>query len=754
MPFGSVTLVPGVNVERTPTLLRAGVSQSSLIRYRDSLVQKLGGWSRFYPFQLTGTVRDLHAWQDLSLNSHLAIGATNQLSIITNGTLQNVTPQQFVSDLVPNISTTNGSPVVGITDPNITDVTTYDAVFFNVPVSQGGLILDGLYQIASVTGTHSYTIIASQNATATTTNPVTTNATTASGNPTLHFASTPAWVVQDLSIWDITTPSAIPTGTQVSATGATTVTMNQNAAGAGVGAADNIVFASIPVFITAAGSSLITVNFVAHGITQAGGSIFLAVSTTGNGVTIGGHYVVISVTDANNFTIQANAAASATGRFPMNNGNAEIVYNIALGPASPGVGYGLGLYGAGAYGFGTGSTSPQTGTPITATDWTLDNWGELLMACPEDGGIYVFDPTGGFLNAAIISEAPPKNTGMFVSTTAQILIAFGSSLRDANGLGYTQEPLLVQWSDQSDYTNWTPTPTTQAGNYVIPLGSKIVAGMAVSTQNLLWTDLDVWAMNYQGQPFIYGFTKIGAGAGAVSSHSVQQLRGAVYWMGPSNFFIYNGSGVSVIPCPVWDAVFQNLNTAFLSNIRAMPNTPYNEVGWFYPSSASTSGECDSYVKVNISEPGAPWDYGPMSRTAWIDQTVLGPPIAASASGLIYQHETSPNADGGPLTSSFTTGFFYLAEGEEFAYVDQILPDFKWGTFAGTPSATIQLTFNITNYPGETPVSYGPYSVTQATQYLAVRFRGRLMSITVASSDLDSFWRIGSIKYRFAPAGRR
>jgi len=35
----------------------------------------------------------------------------------------------------------------------------------------------------------------------------------------------------------------------------------------------------------------------------------------------------------------------------------------------------------------------------------------------------------------------------------------------------------------------------------------------------------------------------------------------------------------------------------------------------------------------------------------------------------------------------------------------------------------------------------------------VRFRGRQVSITVASSDLSSFWRLGRVRYQFQPAGR-
>ena len=751
MAFGSIQLVPGVNVQRTPTLLRAGISQSSLIRFKDDLVQKYGGWDKYYPSFVLGVPRDLHAWEDLNSNLHLGIGTTFALDVVTNGsTLQNITPQTLVSNFSPNISTTANSPIVDIIDPNISDVTVLDSVFFNVPVSIGGLILDGLYPITEITGTHAYQITAGKNATVTEANPTATSSTTTTGNATLNFSSTPSWVTAGMVISNLTTPSSIPAGTQVLSKTSTTVVMTANAAGLGVGSGDDIVIASIPVFTTLSGSASVSVNFVANG-QSVGNTVVFSIPTTGGGVTIAAAYDVNSVTDADDFFITVDSLATSSDTFAMNNGEVQLVYYIALGPPPLGVGFGLGDFGAG--GFGTGVVpASQVGNEITATDWTSDNWGEIYVACPRGGGIYYWDPTSGFTNASLVSSGPLFNNGIFVSMSEQILVAYGSTVHQ--GIGYQQQPMLVQWCDVSNFFQWDATAATQAGNFVISIGSAIMGGIAVSNQNLIWTDLDLWAMAYIGPPDIFGFNKIGAGMGLVSSHAAQQLRGSVYWMGRTNFYSYTSNGANVIPCPVWDAVFQNLNTNFLQNIRSMPNTPFNEVGWLYPSAASANGECDSYVKMNITDSGAPWDYGPLSRSAWIDQTVLGMPIGATSGGIIYQHETTPDADGQPLLASFTTGEFYLAEGEDFAFVDQIIPDFKWTTFTGGTSAQIMMSFNVTNYPSDTPVVYGPFTVTQATEYISVRFRGRLMSVTVSSSDMGSFWRIGSIKYRYSGAGRR
>jgi hypothetical protein len=749
MPFGEVKLIPGVNVERTPTLLEAGISVSQLIRFKDSLVQKLGGWTQFYPFALPGKPRDLHAWEDLNSAAHLAVGTTTQLAVITAGQIKDITPQTLLSDFAPNITVANASTTIVITDPNISNVTTYDAVYFNTPISVGGLILSGLYPLTLSVSTHVYNITAaSASANA---NTLVTNNTTAAGNATLHFASAvPAWVVAGLSIVDTTASGVIPANTQVLSTTSTTVVMTNNAAGAGVGNGDTIAFVGVPVFTTTNASAIVSVALAAHG-RSVGDTVVFPIATTVAGVTVQGAYTVTAVADANNFSITVTTQATSGTSGTMNSGNAEILYYINLGPPAAGSGYGQGGYGAGGYGTGV-TNSSQTGTEIAADDWTTDNWGKLLVACPQNGGIYVYDPQGGFLNASLVTTAPPFNGGIFVSNSQQILIAWGSTT--AENIGVIQDPMLVKWSNLGDYTNWTVLTTDQAGSFRIPIGSMIKGGMAVANANLIWTDLDLWQMNYMGYPLVYGFNKIGAGAGLVSSHAAQQLRGNVYWMGPSNFYAFTGSGVAVLPCSVWDFVFQNLNTTYQSNVRVLPNTPFNEAGWAFPSSASSNGECDSYVKMNITEPGAPWDYGSLARSAGIDQSVLGNPIEATPTGVIYQHETSNDAAGQPLASSFTTGYFYIAEGQDYAYVDQILPDMKWATFGASGSAQVQFTFNVTNYPGDTPTSYGPYTVTQATEYISVRFRGRQMSVTVASSDMGSFWRLGKVRYRYAAAGRR
>jgi hypothetical protein len=434
----------------------------------------------------------------------------------------------------------------------------------------------------------------------------------------------------------------------------------------------------------------------------------------------------------------------------LNGGLAQIVIYNTPGPLPEGTGYGVGGYGEGGYGSGVEPPFGFQGNPITTTDWSLDNWGEIFVSCPVNDGIYTWQPVTGATRASIIPEAPPVNDGMFVAMPQRQIIAWGSTF---TGI---QDQLLIRWCDVNDYNSWTAQITNQAGSYRLPKGSRIVGCIQGPQQGLVWTDLGVWAMQYVGPPYVYQFNEIGNGCGMIARKAAASMNGIVYWMGQSQFFRLGGSGVETIRCPIWDVIFQDLDTDNLDRIRVAPNSRFNEISWYYPTQ-SNGGEVNAYVKYNIGLDQ--WDFGTLSRTAWINQSVLGPPIGAGTTvpadeeNLIFQHETSTNADGEPMISSFQTGYFAMTDGEYKVFVDQVWPDMKWGYYGGLQDADLNLTFYVADYPGETATVFGPYALNSTTKFVTPRFRGRLMSIKMESSDAGSFWRIGGTRYRIQQDGK-
>jgi hypothetical protein len=687
MPHASFKLLPGVDQNKTPALNEAAISESQLIRFvpdrtLGGLVQKLGGWTKFFPNTIGSIVRCLWAWEDTNANSYLAVGSEGiaagggkTLEVINSGVENDITPQTVDSDAAVDFSTTSGSSTVTIVDSNFT-VDAYDIVNIQTQVSVGGLVLFGQYRVTPVSGT-SYTI----------------EARDALGSPAL----------------------------------ATSTVSN-----GGV----------VPEYDTTNGSDFVDVTLANHGYVV--GSTFTAlVATSVGGVTIYGNYIVTSVTSSSVFTISANSQATSTANAFENGGDAHFVYLNGIGPLQTGSGFGVGGFGTG--GFGSGVTpTPDVGTPINAVDWTLDNWGEILIACPLNGPIYQWNPTSGDVIATAIANAPSVNAGMFVAMPQRQIIAWGSTF---TGIG---DPLLIRWCDVNDYDSWIALITNQAGSYRIPKGSRIVQCIQGPQQGLIWTDLGVWAMQYSGPPYVYQFNELGTGCGLIGRKAAGSMNGIVYWMGQSQFFRLAGNGVEPIRCPVWDVIFQDLDTSNLDKIRIAPNSRFGEITWYYPTS-SNGGEVSHYVKYNTILDQ--WDFGELARTAWINESVLGPPIGAAPNQYIYQHETSTDADGSPMVSSFQTGYFAMTEADVKMFIDQIWPDMKWGYYGGTQDANVNITFYVTDYAGQTPIQYGPYTMTQNTTFITPRFRGRLVSIKIESSDIGTFWRLGNIRYRLQQDGR-
>ena len=760
MPHQSLKLIPGVDENRTPALNEAAISYSNLIRFVPDrqgigLVQKLGGWTQFYTNPINSIVRCLLAWEDINSIAWLAVGAEASLTAISGGGASKiVTPQTNTVNLAPSFSTTatpTPSSIVTI-DAAGSNLDIYDSVDIRTQVSVGGIVLFGVYKVYDAPTVNQFQIQA-QDAYG---NPVypTSNVTAGGAVPNFTFTLGSAIVGVLLADHGYEVGDTFPVLVPLTI-GAVTIYGNYIV---------SAVSSTSTFSITASAAATQTTTFTASGT----GSTATLTYSTGYKIPVGSTIVVAGVTPSGyngTYTVTASSAGSVSyanattgaqtvsgnifvSSAPEDTGLVQFTYYNGIGPLSANSGYGVGGYGTGGYGSGIPPTSAGSLPPITTTDWTLDNWGSTLMACPLDGPIYQWSPITNDAVATIIPQAPTVNNGMFVAMPQRQIIAWGSTF---NGI---QDPLLIRWCDIENYFVWTAQITNQAGSYRIPKGSRIVECIQGPQQGLIWTDLGLWAMQYVGQPYVYQFNEIGSGCGLIGRKAATSMGGIVYWMGQSQFYRLSGSGVEPIICPIWDVIFQDLDTTNLSKIRVAPNSRFGEISWFYPTKGN-GGEINAYVKYHVYL--NQWDYGTLSRTAWINESVFGPPIGAgilpgSTNNFIVQHETSTDAVNSanqaiPINASFQTGYFAVDEADVKMFVDQVWPDMKWGYFGGSQGATVLLTFYVTDYPGQDPIVYGPFTLTQATTFITPRFRGRLISIKIESNDVGSFWRIGNIRYR-------
>ena len=386
-------------------------------------------------------------------------------------------------------------------------------------------------------------------------------------------------------------------------------------------------------------------------------------------------------------------------------------------------GYGYSTYGTLAY----GTPRPDTGLITPATTWSMDTWGEYLIACSNaDGKIYEWQL--GFTTptlAAAITNAPTGNKAVLV-TAERIMFALG-----AGG-----NPRKVQWCDQENNTLWTPAGDNQAGDYELATPGTLLAGKRVKGVNLLFTDVDVHTAQYVGAPFVYGFEKAGSGCGLISAQAVAAIDTAAIWMSKSGFWIYDGY-VKPLPSDVSDYVFGNINFNQASKVYAVHNSKFGEIWWYYPSSGSN--ENDSYVTYNYRENH--WNIGTLARTAGTDAGVFANPLAVSTDGYIYEHEVGFAYDSASLYAE--SGPVQLGNGDNIMSVRQVVPDEQ------TLGEAV-VSFKTRNYPTGTQSTFGPYTAANPTD---VRFAARQVNMKVTGNTLAD-WRIGVMRLDAVPSGKR
>ena len=404
------------------------------------------------------------------------------------------------------------------------------------------------------------------------------------------------------------------------------------------------------------------------------------------------------------------------------------------------------------------------------------------------------------------SDVPSTINEILVSDTSRIVMAFG-----CNDYGSTeQDPLLIRWSAQESYTDWTISPTNQAGSYRLSHGSFIVGALQTRQEILVWTDSALYSMQYLGPPFVWGFTLLADNISITSMNAMATAAGVVYWMGADKFYIYSGR-VETLPCAVRTYVFNQVDRTQYTQSFAGTNEGFSEIWWFYSSrnqseaaqtgyllqennypilqedgsfilneTATSALPSDRYVIFNYLD--RVWYYGSLERSAWLDSPLRGSPVAATYENVLVFHE-SGNDNGvtnppSPIYSYIQSSDFDINDGHNYGFVWRMLPDITFdgstnvsGTFPAVqiamiprqnpgspyspaPAPTVQSTQNYSN------AQY--YTVQEFTVIVYTRVRGRQMALKIESNKPGSEqeeqtgtqWQLGIPRLDVRPDGRR
>ena len=484
-------------------------------------------------------------------------------------------------------------------------------------------------------------------------------------------------------------------------------------------------------------------------------------------------FEVKTVPSATTFTIQMPTAETGTGA--TNDGTLDVHPYEPVGPLNQTYGYGWGTSTWSRLTWGSASTASTV--ILDPANWSLDNWGQILIATIHNGRSFTWDPTSGLTTRAVRNNNMPSRSVMsIVSDRDRHLIHLGTETIIGNP--GTQDKMFIRFSNQEDYDVYAPTSVNTAGTFQLDDGTQIIGACKGKDYIMIFTDTATYRLDFVGPPFTFSIRKVASNAGLIGQHAAVYANGAMWWIGATGgFYVYDGT-VKAVPCLVEDFVFTTngagdlgLNYNSGDIIFAGINELYSEVTWFYPKNGST--QIDRAVTYNYAE--NVWTTSSLDRTTWEGSTVYAAPFAtkynsssaptyptvngvSNGATILYQHETgsnqvNPDGTQTAIPCFIQSGEFDITtdgEGQNFMSVSRFLPDFKY------LSGDAQVTIFINRYPQSTATSspLGPFTVTSSTTKVDTRARGRLAAVKIATDGLDETWRYGTFRLDVRPDGRR
>jgi hypothetical protein len=709
MPLTKLDFQPGVNKDDTPLSSEGGWVDADKIRFVRGKPETMGGWDAITPSTFSGIARGGHAWTDIQGRRYVAWGTATKLYALVSGTIVDITPAHSYGVLVNPFSTSNGSPTVSVTHTDHALVTGQTITFTNQSAPVGGLTLSGAYTV-TVTDANSYTITAGSSATSTATN--------GGGNVdyTAAFQMGLVSATGEAGGYGSGTYSAGGYGGSVTATD----TLPR------VWSLDN--WGENLLAVPRGGALYEWQPAISYDEMMTNGDFASATGwTQGTGWSIAAGVATATAGTASDLSkpVAFTAGKVYTVTFTVTRTAGSLVFKTNGGT--------LGDTSAAISAAGTYTRTFQAPAGSTAILFSKD----ATFAGTIDNVSVKLAST-----AYRIMEAPSKNDTMFVDPN-RIVVLIGTSL-----YGDTYNPLATRWSDRENNRSWVPSNANLSGDFLLAQGGRAIAGMATRQQNVVWTDNALYTMQFTGDTTnVFSFRLAGTGCGLAGPLAKAEHNGTVFWKSKDNFFLFQGGGPQIIPCPVRRDALENLAQGQEDKVAAGINPGFSEVWWFYPD-ARDGNECSRYVAFKWDESPGYWTVGTFARSTWIKPGVFDYPIALGTDGLAYYHEKGTTAAGAALTTMLEGSYSDLDDGENLTTLLGIIPDFEGQTGA------VNFQIRLKSFPAAAERIQGNYTAAPNTEKIDLRTQARLMKVVLTSSSSPSFWRLGSLRARIERSGAR
>lgn len=477
-------------------------------------------------------------------------------------------------------------------------------------------------------------------------------------------------------------------------------------------------------FSTTSGLSTVIVHHTAHA-KQVGQVVVLSdLSGPIAGLALAGEWIITGVVNSGAYTIDAEAPADSTLTMT---GSATVSYEIPPFAENPsqGFGYGVGGYGLGSYGTPRATSSVL----LDAGSWTLDNFGQLLLASPYEGKLYQWDPSDANVpRASEVPGAPGAMRGFFV-TPERFVMCYGASF-DANA---NIDPMLLRWNSQGDLTVWNAGTTNSANTRRLTVGKKLVGGGAMGAGlSLVWSDTALYTLQFTGSQYVYASNLAGQNCGLAGPNAFAFARGAAFWFGSNSFLTFNGSVTRIQNCDdISEWVLAQIRPFFETKTFAFYNERYNEVWWLFVPTEET--EPAFYAAVNLADYS--WTTGTLQRTS--HTVVNSTPILTGPDGWVYLHETGKDANAAPMLAFIQSGIMQARKGKMLTQVFGFVPDFA------VQVGDLDLTITARDRPRAHDLEVETETFGPDADLVDTRMRGRVVDFRLTSNEIGGDFTMGT-----------
>lgn len=486
-------------------------------------------------------------------------------------------------------------------------------------------------------------------------------------------------------------------------------------------------------FAVTNGLTTVVVTDAAHGL-NVDDIVYFDGATAGGGITIDGQYTVTAVIDLNTYEIEHSVAASSTD---ATTGGAAVTYAYEISPGNVNVQQGRG-WGVGTWGTGTWGT-PRENANFTqyARTWSLDLYGENLLAMPSGLNLYEWDPDSPTERAALVANSPTGNF-MFVTNERYPVV-----------LGVDGDLMTIAWPDQNDITDWTPAADNTALRRTLSKGSRMIAGAVLrNTLSILWSDSTPYTMQYSGRKnIIYETLPAADQCGLIGPQAWVVAGGNAYWMSNFNFHMYAG-GVQKIPNSedIRDWLYARLNPKQNWKCQCSYSSTHNEVRWNYVH--TDDNEPFYYVAVCLDD--FSWTVGAQDRSVFEERSGINPAVyGISSDGNVYEHEIGVDADGAAMSWFLESAPLDIKDGDRLIDMHGYIPNF-FRQVGG-----IEVTIQGWDHPQQvTPIDTFTGTIAEQQGIVDMNMSGRQMSIRLSGDQVGSDFRLGIGKVEIHAGGRR